>query len=523
MWAPYSGWEHSLYLAGLLDSLLYLEPVSTQMDVSVKESKSKESKAVPVTSHPSAVTTALPEHQSNKASVSGQLPTPIANNDVLACERLYQKKQYQACYNLAKPLLAKTPSNISLQISVAKVLIKLKKHTQALALLNTQIHKNTTTALTYDTLAILYDELDQLDEAIVYALKAIDIQPQQGNLHCNLGTLYYKVGEFELALQHYQQGAALGEVHRARFAMGLCFLAMRRYQQGWENYEARVFVPGLGLGLSQLEIPIWNGKTTLHGKCLWISWEQGVGDNLQFLRFIPLLKQRFHPTILLTCGDSIRALCENIEGIDVIFTHTPTDMSTIDYQARLLSLPYLLNIHHESEFFLQPYIHAQKNLIEQWQSYIANTKHRIGLCWQGRADYSLSAKRDCPLLCFLTLLTDTRLTLVSLQHGLTPEDKAILDGTDILLLGDKLKDFSDTAAVIANLDLVITVDTAVAHLAGAMGKPVWVLIRYETEWRYPRDCSTSPWYPSMRIFRQTKPGDWASIFREVHCALAELP
>lgn len=467
-------------------------------------------------------------------TISGKMSPPAFHKDYAECNRLFDNKDYNACYDIAKKLLATTPNHQELQLSFAKVLIKLGKYDPALAILNTQLNKKTATAMTYSHLSDIYRSLNKPEEALSYAKIAVEKEPNNSTFHCNLAIIYYDSGAFDQALYHYKEGAKLGALYRAETAIGFTLLAMRRYQEGWAAYESRFKAPGAKLGLIQLNVPFWDGKTTLEGKNLLISWEQGVGDNIQFLRFLPLLKQRFNPNISFACGSPFVRLCQQFLQIDNIITNTPDgkvltlsqkpdERKDIDLQISLLSLPFAMQINHENEFPLPPYIHAEKKFIEKWEKQLSNhKKYRVGVCWQGRVDYTHSDKRNCPLRYFLELLAYPAIELVSLQVNIVPEDQEMLDYTNITQLTNAITDFCDTAAIIASLDLVITVDTAVAHLAGAMGKPVWTLIRYETEWRHPRDCDVSPWYPNMRLFRQASPGDWNSVFLAVHQALTDL-
>jgi ADP-heptose:LPS heptosyltransferase len=297
-------------------------------------------------------------------------------------------------------------------------------------------------------------------------------------------------------------------------------LADKKYREGWQLYENRFKLALFSKEYVQSPMPFWDGKTDITNKKLLLIWEQGVGDVIQFIRFIPLLKQKTKAHICFVCGPSLARLAGKIQGVDMM--HITTNLPTHDYKVYLLSLPLILGLFKEEQFLTDPYIQVDKKLVETWQHKLPKTKpYKIGICWMGGVKYSYNLERNCTLGQFVKLLENNAYQLIILQKELTPEDKELLSYSPILSVADELVDFSETAAVIANLDLVITVDTSIGHLAGAMGKPVWLLIRYETEWRHPRDSDISPWYPSMRLFRQPNPGDWDGVFASVTQALAD--
>lgn len=426
-------------------------------------------------------------------------------------------------YDCAKIAFQKSPLDYHAQLSLAKAAVKLKKYSEALAILLTQLRQQIIdTSLTDDLLATLYDELNQNEKSIYHAKQAVEKAPTNGTFHYHLGQKFLAMGQFDEALIHFQRCIDLVSLPYAHVNLAFTLLAMGRYQEGWLAYESRFLTQSRNFQPYQLELPIWDGQIPIQGKKLIITWEQGIGDNIQFVRFIPLLKQRFQPKLSFVGNAICGRLFKQISGVDHFFFEEPAVIPMQDYQISLLSLPLILAINSEAQFFDEPYIHAEPRLSEKWRSLIPKNKLSIGLCWQGNSDYRFNSKRDCELSYFLSLLDYRDVSLVSLQKALSPSDREILQYSDIVNLGEVVDDFTDTAAIIANLDLVITVDTAIAHLAGAMGQPVWTLLRYETEWRHPRDRTVSPWYPSMRLFRQAKPGDWDSVFTQVHEALHAL-
>ncbi len=460
----------------------------------------------------------------SRTSISGQLfVNEINKEDVENCNRLFHESQFQACYDFSKTLLLTTPQSRVARLSIAKSAVKLQKTDEAFAILFSILAKNPKDSQAIDILASAYKTVNKNDKATRSAERALVLDKDNAGFHVNLALHYFDEGLLDKALYHYEEGIRLGDLASAYFGKGLTLLASRQYQQGWLAYEARFRLESSNVSPVKLDIPYWDKTTSLDGKKLMICWEQGLGDNIQFMRFIPLLKQKHHPKISVACNNALAPLFKQIPEIDKVIHGKYLIMQEMDYQISMLSLPYYLDIYQETQFFNKPYITAESNLIEKWSSHFNKQKKlRVGFCWRGRKDYINAMKRNICLDDFISLWGNPHVEFISLQRGLTDGEKEILHYSEVTSLGDTVGDLADTAAVMASLDLVISVDTAIAHLAGAMGKPVWTLIRYETEWRHPRGCDISPWYPSMRLFRQAKPGDWHSVFERVERALLEF-
>ncbi|MBY0377043.1 MAG: hypothetical protein K2Q33_00585, partial [Gammaproteobacteria bacterium] len=287
-------------------------------------------------------------------------------------------------------------------------------------------------------------------------------------------------------------------------------------------YETRLQKQGSHLTNLVLPTPRWDGKADLKGKKLILLWEQGYGDNIQFIRFARKLASYDPKKLYVLCPKDIAPLFKQLPKIEVIGVDFSSrfDIPAHDYQLNIPSLPYVLGVNDESQFLCAPYLSAPKANKRLFSGQIQKNKNlRIGLCWAGSPNHQANNERSCGLDFFIPLLAYQHISWYSLQKFPDTDELQILNDSGIANIGLACANFADTAAVISELDLILSVDTAIAHLAGAIGKPVWLLMRYQTEWRHPRGRTTSPWYPSMRLMRQAKPGDWDSVLQQVETEL----
>jgi hypothetical protein len=255
---------------------------------------------------------------------------------------------------------------------------------------------------------------------------------------------------------------------------------------------------------------------------MWI--EQGLGDQVQFVRYAPLLKKRGVSHITVLCHPALKSLFETVEGVDAVVTN-PNTVPLHDYWSLFMSLPLYFATTVQTIPARTPYILPLRERMERWRKKLPRDGLRVGLVWKGNAAHSNDASRSLPAISALSPLWSVPgVTFISLQKG-QGEDEAIRPpvGQPLTPLGHEICDIADTAAIVAQLDLTICVDTVVAHVAGALGKPCWVMLPlFNTDWRWLKDRSDSPWYPKgMRLFRQTKLDDWTEVIEEVTTALKD--
>jgi hypothetical protein len=308
----------------------------------------------------------------------------------------------------------------------------------------------------------------------------------------------------------------------ARFNLSYLLLRQGRFEEGWYCLEARNWYTSL---TAQLECARWQGESVA-GKSILICFEAGLGDVIQFCRYAAVLKAQGAASITLICHPPLKALLAELEGVNtVIAFDEQIPSSGWDYWTPLLSIPYYCKTRLDNMPAQIPYLHAPNERIRRWAAQLPKDGLRVGLVWKGSTQFENDADRSLPSLGVLAPLGSVaNVSFVSLQKG-AGEEEAMNPppGLGLTHIGSQLMDFADTAAVVANLDLVICVDTAVAHLAGAMGKACWVLLPdYKADWRWMADRTDSPWYPgTMRLFRQPKMGDWNSVVAGLVAALGQ--
>ena len=370
-------------------------------------------------------------------------------------------------------------------------------------------------------IGLIASRQDRLDEAIDILSRVLQRRPDFSPSHNDIGMCYYKMGDVERSLEHYEKALLLQPDHRfARFNRASACLKLGRYREGWLDYEWRWFTGGLTR--PEIRVPRWDGSP-LNGREILIHTEQGLGDVIQSIRFLPRLKQQ-GTRIHFACQTPLHPLLKQLDSVDEWFPIGEPGQIRFDVYSPLLSLPALLGVDSEQDIACDvPYLFAEEERVARWRPEIdAIPGMKIGLCWQGSPTFKSDQLRSVPLKQFLPLRTIEGISLVSLQKGFGSEQIALLkDQLPIRELAALDEDgaFLDTAAVMQSLDLVITSDSAIAHLAGALGRPVWLLVSTACDWRWLMDREDSPWYPTMRIFRQKTFGDWKSVMQSVVAAL----
>jgi hypothetical protein len=292
------------------------------------------------------------------------------------------------------------------------------------------------------------------------------------------------------------------------------------FPEGWTEFEWRKKLPEAP-GARALPRPLWTGPEEIRGKTIFVHSEQGFGDALHFCRYVRLLDAH-GAKVIVSARPSLQKLLTSLgPNIHVI---ADGDLPPgFDYHCPMLSLPFACQTVLANIPGATPYLAADAALKAEWKALLpATTKPRIGIAWSGNPDQGNDRHRSMPLETFLPIVSDAA-EWTSLQIDLRERDQAAMkESGRITFFGDAIKDFSDTAALIDNMDLVITVDTSVAHLAGALGKPVWILLARNADWRYLLDRTDSPWYPTARLFRQRTLGDWSDVVASVKSELVSF-
>jgi tetratricopeptide (TPR) repeat protein len=427
--------------------------------------------------------------------------------------------RYSDAIDVLRQAIAINPQEPSIHNNLAVNLRILGKPEQAMPLLQESIRLDPNYADGHNTLAAALMDAGEYDEAERHALRAIELNPQLPEAYGNLGALYKITGRFEEALEANRKALAVNpQFAGAYWNMSLIHLLRGNFVEGWPLYEWRLKVPQLNS--PSYPFARWDGSD-LRGKRILLVVEQGLGDTIQFIRYLPRVAA-MGAKIYLGVQNELVELLKGPCKVEKFILHGETCPAS-DFHISILSLPFIFKTDLDSIPNVVPYLNPPSELARQWKRKMppADNRLRVGLVWAGRPTHRNDRERSLKLSQFLPLASDDVL-FCSLQKGDAGQQaKTPPPGMQILDFTAELRNFADTAALIAHLDLVIAVDTAVAHLAGAMGKPVWLLLTKVPDFRWMLDREDSPWYPTMRLFRQKSAGDWAETIGRVAEALRE--
>ncbi len=364
-------------------------------------------------------------------------------------------------------------------------------------------------------------ELNRPEQALESYDRALTIKPGYAEALTNRGNTLLELKRPEQALKSYDRALTIKpDYAEAHWNESLCRLLMGDFTLGWQKYEWRWKMEFLKSNVRNFKQPLWLGKEELKNKTILLYSEQGLGDTLQFCRYVGQVAE-LGAKVILEVPLPLKALLKNLAGVTTILS-TGENLPDFDYHCPLLSLPLAFKT-DMGTITNSSYLKCDQHKIEEWEPRLdKSNKKRIGLVWSGNQSHKNDRNRSIALDEFKGFVDD-RADLYCLQKELRSENKAILEHThNIKFFGDQLKDFTDTAALVELMDLVITVDTSVAHLAGAMGKEVWILLPFNPDWRWLLDRSDSPWYQSAKLFRQPSIGDWNSVILDVKTALIDF-
>ncbi|MCL1466815.1 tetratricopeptide repeat protein [Argonema galeatum] len=373
-------------------------------------------------------------------------------------------------------------------------------------------------ALTYNNLGTALQAQGKLEEAIACFQQGIVLEPNNAIAHNNLGLRFLKKHDFEKAIASYNRAIEIDPDYvEANWNRALLLLQIGDYKRGFAEYEwrwRREKTPARPFAQ-----PLWDGSTLESGTIL-LHAEQGFGDTIQFIRYAPLVAQLVGH-VIVECHQPLVKLLTTVTAIEKVVARETT-LPEFDVQAPLLSLPYILGTTLETLPAQIPYLSPLEPLSVRLET-PPETCRKVGIVWAGNPEHPDDRNRSCSLNHFASLLNTPGAAFYSLQKGPSVAELAQFScQVPLQDLSSQLHDFADTAAVIDQLDLIVSIDTSVAHLAGALGKPVWLLLSFSHDWRWMSGRDDSPWYPSMRLFRQNRSGDWEDVLRRVTEALLKL-
>lgn len=464
---------------------------------------------------------------------------------------LYKQEKLDEALDCYQQALTLEPNDPTLYYQLGLVWQKQGKVEEAIAYYQQFLTFNPNQATAYYNLGYAFQTRGKLEEAIDCYQQAVTLEPNFVLAHQNLGAILHEKGETQKAIACYKrlleiapdyaeayynlacllQGIQLEksiafysraieldpEHMKAHLNLSFILLLLGKYQEGFAEYEwrwRRESTPP-----RPFPQPLWDGSN-LEGRTILLHSEQGLGDTIQFIRYAPLVQAR-GGHVVIECQQPLVRLLTTVAGVEKVVP-TGTTLPEFDFHAPLLSLPRILGTTLETVPAQIPYLNPPQSHSLRLET-PPGACLRIGIVWAGnpgnRADWS----RSCSLNHFLAILNIPSIAFYSLQKGAPVGELAQLSSKVPLQdLSSQLNDFADTAVVVAQLDLIITVDTAVAHLAGALGRPVWVLLSHWCDWRWMIEREDSPWYPTVRLFRQHQSGDWVGVFARVAEALVEL-
>jgi tetratricopeptide (TPR) repeat protein len=433
---------------------------------------------------------------------------------------LHSLKRYAAALESSERAIELHPEFADAHVCRGAALLELRRVEEALGSADRAIELQRDNASIHNLRALCLLDSGRHDEAIIGCERALVLHPTLADAHNTLGLALSSSMSFELANDSFDRAIALQpERSEPYFNKGVNLLLTGEFTAGWELYEKRLSAQSdantRGRGA------IWDGRADIAGKTIFVHAEQGLGDTLQFCRYAPLLMAR-GARVILSVQETLRALLAGLgTGLQVMGATEPVPPS--DFHCALLSLPRAFGTRLDSIPSQVPYLRSDPARVERWRQRLGTDGRLIGIRWQGgtsRADVG----RSFPLRHFESLAGIPGVRLISLQRDAGSEQLPAVhwhvEDIGSELDPDSSQTFLDTAAVMQCMELIITSDTSVAHLAGALGRPTWLALKHVPDWRWMLGRDDSPWYPTMRLFRQARPGDWAGLFAGMRHELA---
>jgi tetratricopeptide (TPR) repeat protein len=437
-------------------------------------------------------------------------------NCAIALNALGRGEEAVASYDRA---IALNPNHGGAYANRGNVLLALNQPEAGLASYEKALALRPESAEAHYNRAIACIALGRLHEALTSYDQAIALNPNYLQALNNRAAALVELGRHEEALASYRNLAARWpDDAGTHMNEGILRLLMGDFRHGWAKYERRRKADASAE--REFPQPSWSGEQDLAGKVILLQGEQGLGDVIQFCRYAPLVAKRA-AKVILAVPPSLKSLVGSAcRAADIVGFGEPRP--DFDIYCPLLSLPFAFQTEIATIPADVPYLSVEGAQREKWQRRLPRSATaRIGVCWAGNPQHRNDRHRSIGLRRLLPLLDATTAQFFSLQKELHAEDRELLRGNPRLVqLDERVKDMADTAAIISQLDLVISVDTSIAHLAGALGKPVWVLLPFAPDWRWLLDRSDSPWYPTARLFRQSRHGDWNGVIDRVAVELS---
>lgn len=431
-------------------------------------------------------------------------------------------KQWNEALSAFDHAVAYNPTLSVAWLDRGNVLRELDRPEDAMKSYELALQHNASYAQAWSNRGVVLKQLGRMDEALQSYQKALACKPDFVDAMVNCSTLLKELLQLDASAQLTQRALELdANSSGAHLNLAICYLLQGDLPTGFQHFEWRWKTEQLRDGVRNFPQPLWLGQEFPQGSTVLLHAEQGLGDTIQFCRYAKLVAQRGMRVVLEVQAPLVELL-RGLDGVSEVVARGAA-LPPFDAHCPLMSLPLALGTTVQTIPAQPHYLHADAVRSAAWKMRLGPAeRRRVGLVWSGRSEHKNDHNRSIPLDGFTRVL-DERFDYHCLQKEMRSTDQACLAlHPEIAVWSDQLQSFADTAALVECLDLVIAVDTSVAHLAAALGKPVWLLLPYSPDWRWLLDRQDTPWYPGMRLFRQAATGDWPSALAQVRSALAAL-
>jgi tetratricopeptide (TPR) repeat protein len=468
-------------------------------------------------------------NEQNKAIEAYKTAVKVDNSYTKAINNLgvllYHNKMYEQSASVFQVALNIDPAYTDLYSNMGAALNKAQKYPQAIEALNKAIKANPKNGGAYTNMGNVYNKIHEYKKAVSYHEQSIKLDNKGYNAYSNVGTSYKNLGQSTKAINSYKKAIELkDDFENAHFDLATVYLAQKDFQNGWAEYEWRFKKDEMKGHLVKhnniFSKRRFDGIEDITDKTLLIHTEQGFGDSIMFVKFVELIKKRFRCKVVLQCRDELRVLFENsIKNVDIFYSRDSDSLPSFDYHYPMLSLPYLFGVKSVKDIpNSNPYLYAKDekdlDIVKQ------KDKIDIGICWSASVTGESYDGKVFDVEYFRPIIQNKKFNIYTLQVGIENEElkKANLD-TNVIDMTDKLDSFNKTAYLINQLDLVISSDTSVAHLAGALGKELIVPLQKIPDWRWENKGDKSYWYPSAELFRQKTARVWQGVFQSIYAKM----
>jgi tetratricopeptide (TPR) repeat protein len=431
---------------------------------------------------------------------------------------LLELKRYELAIESCNNAIAIRPDYAEAHYNRGLALLELKRYEDAIKSCDSAIAIKPDYPEAHSNRGIALQRLNRLEEAVSSFEKAIAIRSNYAEAHTNLGSALQKLNRIEESLASYDRAIAIRPDHAdTYFNKALILLLDGQFETGWKLNEFRWKTTSKKLEFRAFNQPLWLGSQSLAGKTILLHAEQGLGDTIQFCPYTKSVKA-LGASVLLEVPKPLMGLLKQLEGVDILIESGST-LPAFDYHCPLMSLPLAFKTNLENIPNPEAYLTNSADQREVWSQRLGTkVKPRVGIVWSGNPSHNNDRNRSLSLE-RLTQQLPTVFEYVSLQKDIADSDREMLEVRKIKFFGENLHDFSDTAALCDLMDIVISVDTSVAHLAGALGKATWVLLPYAPDWRWMLDRDSSPWYASVKLYRQSHDMNWGPVLNLIACDL----